>query len=48
MNLVKDEAKKLIEKLPDSATWDDIMYELFVKKRSPPASRPPMKAALFP
>jgi len=33
MNLVKDEAKKLIEKLPDTATWDDIMYELHVKKK---------------
>jgi predicted transcriptional regulator len=33
MNLVKDEAKKLIEKLPDSATWDDIMYELYVKQK---------------
>ena len=33
MNLVKDEAKKLIEKLPDTATWDDIMYELYVKKK---------------
>lgn len=33
MNLVKDEAKKLIEKLPDNVTWDDIMYELYVKKK---------------
>ena len=33
MDLVKDEARKLIEKLPDSATWDDIMYELYVKKK---------------
>lgn len=33
MNLVKDEAKKLIEKLPDTATWDDIMYEMYVKKK---------------
>ena len=33
MNLAKDEAKKLIEKLPDTATWDDIMYELYVKKK---------------
>jgi predicted transcriptional regulator len=33
MTLVKDEAKKLIEKMPDSATWDDIMYELYVKKK---------------
>jgi predicted transcriptional regulator len=33
MNIVKEEAKKLIDKLPDSATWDDIMYELYVKKK---------------
>ena len=33
MNLVKEEAKRLIEKLPDTATWDDIMYELYVKKK---------------
>jgi predicted transcriptional regulator len=33
MNIVKKEAKKLIDKLPDSATWDDIMYELYVKKK---------------
>jgi predicted transcriptional regulator len=33
MNLVKDEAKKLIERLPDTSTWDDIMYELYVKKK---------------
>ncbi|MHB8893749.1 MAG: hypothetical protein ACYC99_01035 [Candidatus Geothermincolia bacterium] len=33
MNLVKEEAKKLIEKLPDTASWDDIMYEFYVKKK---------------
>jgi predicted transcriptional regulator len=33
MNLVKKEAKKLIEKLPDTATWDDIMYEMYVKMK---------------
>lgn len=33
MNPVKEEAKKLIEKMPDTATWDDIMYELYVKKK---------------
>jgi hypothetical protein len=27
MNGAKEEAKKLIDKLPDQATWDDIMYE---------------------
>ena len=33
MNIVKEEAKKLIERLPDNVTWDDIMYELYVKKK---------------
>ena len=33
MSIVKEEAKKLIDKLPDQATWDDIMYELYVKKK---------------
>jgi predicted transcriptional regulator len=33
MNIVKEEAIKLIDKLPDNVTWDDIMYELYVKKK---------------
>ena len=33
MSVVKEEAKKLIEKLPEHATWDDLMYELYVKKK---------------
>lgn len=33
MSVVKEEAKKLIDKLPEHATWDDIMYELYVKKK---------------
>ena len=33
MNLAKDKAKKLIDKLPDQATWDDIIYELYVKQK---------------
>ena len=33
MGIAKHEAKKLIEKLPDDATWDDIMYELYVKQK---------------
>ncbi|HLG29721.1 MAG TPA: hypothetical protein VI387_05875 [Candidatus Brocadiales bacterium] len=33
MSIVKEEAKKLIDKLPDEATWDDIMYEFYVKKK---------------
>ena len=33
MNTIKEEAKKMIERLPDNATWDDIVYELYVKKK---------------
>ncbi len=33
MNIVKEEAKKMIDRLPDNATWDDVMYELYVKKK---------------
>jgi hypothetical protein len=30
MSIAKKEAKRLIEKLPDQVTWDDIMYEFYV------------------
>jgi len=33
MSTVKEEAKKLIENLPDQVSWDDIMYEFYVKKK---------------
>lgn len=33
MATIKEEAKKLIETLPEQATWDDIMYELYVKMK---------------
>ena len=33
MNTVRDEARKLIDQLPDEATWDDVMYELYIKKK---------------
>ncbi|OGR92097.1 MAG: hypothetical protein A2992_08660 [Elusimicrobia bacterium RIFCSPLOWO2_01_FULL_59_12] len=29
----KQEAKKLIEKLPDAASWDDIMYQFYVRQK---------------
>ena len=29
----KQAAKELIENLPEQATWDDIMYELYVKQK---------------
>jgi hypothetical protein len=33
MSPIKKEAKKLIDNLPEAATWDDIMYEFYVKKK---------------
>jgi predicted transcriptional regulator len=33
MNIAKEEARKLIDKLPDQANWDDIMYEFYVRKK---------------
>ena len=30
---VKEEAIKLIENLPDDLSWDDIIYEMYVKKK---------------
>jgi hypothetical protein len=28
----KEQAQKLLEELPDDATWDDIVYELAVRR----------------
>jgi hypothetical protein len=33
MSTTKEEAINLITRLPDEASWDDIMYEIYVKKR---------------
>ncbi len=29
---VKEEALKLIEKLPENSTWDDLMHEIYVRQ----------------
>ena len=29
----KREARKLIEKLPEEASWDDIMYQFYVRQK---------------
>jgi hypothetical protein len=31
-NTVKAKAHELLEKLPDTATWDDVVYELAVRR----------------
>ncbi len=33
MSAVREEARKLIDILPENATWDDVMYEFYVKKK---------------
>lgn len=33
MSTAKEEAINLIARLPDEASWDDIMYEMYVKKK---------------
>ncbi len=33
MQNAKDTARQLIDQLPDSATYNDIMYELYVKQK---------------
>jgi len=29
---VKDEARKLIDGLPETATWEDVIYRLYVRE----------------
>jgi len=29
----KREAKRLLDKLPEEASWDDIMYQLYVRQK---------------
>jgi len=33
MATTKKAALELIKKLPEKATWDDIMYEIYVRKK---------------
>lgn len=29
---IKQEALRLVENLPENATWDDLMYEIYVRQ----------------
>jgi predicted transcriptional regulator len=33
VSTIKEEAKRLIEDLPEQATWDDVMYEFYIRKK---------------
>ncbi|HUT71071.1 MAG TPA: hypothetical protein VMW89_10375 [Desulfatiglandales bacterium] len=30
---VKEELARIIERLPDKATWDDVMYEIYARQK---------------
>ena len=32
METTKQKAHQLLEKLPDSATWEDLMYQIYVRQ----------------
>ena len=29
---IKQEARRLVEQLPENATWDDLMHEIYVRQ----------------
>ncbi|MGH8066079.1 MAG: hypothetical protein ACRERE_12785 [Candidatus Entotheonellia bacterium] len=29
---VKQEARRLVDNLPENATWDDLMYEIYIRQ----------------
>ena len=31
-NNIKEEAHRLVENLPEDATWDDLMYQIYVRQ----------------
>ena len=33
MSLIKEEALKIVKNLSDNATWEDLIYQFYVKKR---------------
>ena len=33
MATVKEETRRLLDRLPDEVSWDDLMYEIYVRKK---------------
>ena len=31
--MVKEQVRQIVDRLPEDATWDDLMYELYVKQK---------------
>jgi hypothetical protein len=32
MGTIKSKAKEMIDRLPDEATWEDLMYQIYVRQ----------------
>lgn len=32
MASIKEDARQLVDRLPDDSTWDDLMHEIYVRK----------------
>lgn len=45
MGRVKEEALKLIDGLPEEISWEDIIYQMYVRKKLNGELKPPRKAA---
>jgi hypothetical protein len=48
MALVKEEARHLIERMPDDATWDDLMYEIYVQQKVAQGQQAAVEGRLIP
>ncbi len=48
MNIIKKDAMKIINKLPDNVNWDDIIYEFYVKKKISNALKDVGKGRIIP
>ena len=29
---IRDEARRMVEQLPDDATWEDVLYQIYVRQ----------------
>ena len=45
MGGVREEAHKLIDALPEETSWDDLIYQMYVRKKIAGGSRQPSRAA---
>ena len=45
---VKEELARIIERLPDKVTWDDVMYEIYVRQKIEEGLKAADEARLIP